>query len=346
MDRWIVLEPFDTVAVRDGRNFDAGASSLAHSVVPPPTTIAGAIGAAFGAPPGAGTDPGRRGIDVPEQIRGPLVVRASIDGRWIPLFPAPRDMVTQDGRTFQRLRLNRSARVSHDLGDLCLLEGHGDAGEHWWTRSTIERYLRGETDGLSSTDPPWRAERRVGLARDGRVAREGLLYSSEHLRPAGRVGFAAWCVNAPDRPLAQSVRLGGERRRAWVHGDLPEDAEPAWPTAPDTFPDGHLLLYLATPAFFADGWRPAEADLLGGRLVAAAVGGPRPVATASPDPRSGTQRDKSLLWTVEAGSVYYLDFGSPEAAARAAAQWHGKALPQATENLRTAGFGLALVGSW
>jgi len=46
--RWVVLEPLDTIVVRDGRAFDAGVNTEAQTVPPTPSTVAGAIGAAYG----------------------------------------------------------------------------------------------------------------------------------------------------------------------------------------------------------------------------------------------------------------------------------------------------------
>ena len=48
---WLAFTPRDTVFVRDGRSFDAAADALAETVRPGPTTIAGAVGAAFGVEP-------------------------------------------------------------------------------------------------------------------------------------------------------------------------------------------------------------------------------------------------------------------------------------------------------
>ena len=47
-----------------------------------------------------------------------------------------------------------------------------------------------------------------------------------------------------------------------------------------------------------------------------------------------------------AGSVYRLLFDTEAAALAAAKSWHGRGFAQSNETLRTAGFGLVLVGSW
>jgi hypothetical protein len=118
-----------------------------------------------------------------------------------------------------------------------------------------------------------------------------------------------------------------------------------------------MLLYVATPALWRDGWRPPlppEAT-----LVAAAVGSPLPVATASP--KRGFFRTRTLRWAVPPGSVYLLHFPDEETAAAVASSWHGRALapsadwihthegdhpPTDAPPLHTAGFGVVLTGVW
>lgn len=358
MDRWLVLEPMDTVAIRDGRGFDAGDHAVARTVAPQPSTVAGAIGAAFGAAPGAGMDQANRGVKVPREIRGPITVRASVSGDWRSLWPMPRDVVRTEiaervgersPDAWRRLPFREepaaSRKVSHDLGKLLLATGDGDAVPGWWTAAQITAYLAGTPTSLTPTSDPWVVERRVGLARrPDRTAAEGMLYAAEHLRPSGRVGLGVLCVDCPPRDLASTVFFGGESRRAIVHAET--DGSVKLPDAPTIFADGRLLLYLATPAVFADGWRPAQADLLGADLVSAAVGGPQVIATGRPDRRTGSIRHTRLLWAAPAGCVYFLKFATGSEAVAAAQAWHARGFAQRDETLRTAGFGLTLVGSW
>ncbi|HEX6076910.1 MAG TPA: type III-B CRISPR module-associated Cmr3 family protein [Micromonosporaceae bacterium] len=353
VDRWLVFEPLDTVAVRDGRSFDAGVQSVAKAVVPSPTTVAGAVGAAYGARPGAGTDPTERGRAVPREVRGPVPVER--DGtRWSPRFPQPFDVVRDDSGQMRRLASPDGSTlgdIATDLDGIRLLGGHGEAQPEWWVPSLLRRYLHdGRADENPGDPAPWLVEHRVGLARDeNRTAQDGMLYAAEHLRPRGRLGFAALCVDAPSAEPARTVFLGGEGRRAAVHTPAAEVIS-GFPDPPGgsqgDFPRGRLLLYLATPAVFAAGWRPSEQDLRGGRLVAAATGPSQVISTARPDRRTGRVGHPRVLWAVPAGSVYYLEFPTDQEAATAAAAWHGRALPQADETLRTAGFGLALTGRW
>lgn len=353
--RWLVFEPLDTVAVRDGRAFDAGRNAVARVVLPHPGTLGGAVGAAYGATPGAGAESAARGRVVPAALHGPVVVQRLDTGRWRARFPQPRVMV-HDADGWHRLAPpgeREWSGVSSDLDGAALLPGPVGETGGWVDAATLGRFLT-DRDALAPAGAvPWLTERRVGLARtDERTARDGMLYAAEHLRPAvgGRVhsaGFAVGCVDPPGHAPADTVYLGGEGRRAQVHD---------WSAAGDTGPlpppvdvsDGRLLLYLATPALFTGGWRPADADLRGGRLVAAAVGAPQEIALGRPDRRTGAIGPRRLVWVAPAGSVYFVDFdGDTAAATRAAAAWHGTAFtPQTGGMLATAGFGLVLIGRW
>jgi CRISPR/Cas system CMR-associated protein Cmr3 (group 5 of RAMP superfamily) len=354
-ERWVVLEPLDTLTIRDGRAFDAGLQSVAHAVQPSPSTLAGAIGAAFGAPPGAGLDAAARGSLVPEQLLGPVpVIRR--DGVWRARWPVPFDVVRVDAGSAPR-RLTRHSPVdgnseipvgaAHDLQGrvAILLTGEGDPAGGWWETAELADYLAyGDVSG-DTVAAPWDTERRVGLAlnEDG-TASEGLLYSTEHLRPADGMGFAVCCVGGPSAPLADTVPLGGRGRCAQVHDGV---SAPALPSPATRAPDGRLLLYLATPSVFADGWRPdLSSSWAAAELAAAALGDPQVITTAIADRITGAIRGGQLMWAVPAGSVYYLKFGTEAAALEAAAGLRHRTLPQVRDALATAGFGFALTGSW
>jgi CRISPR-associated protein Cmr3 len=186
------------------------------------------------------------------------------------------------------------------------------------------------------------------LARtEHRTAASGFLYKAEHLRAWDGVSLLAQAVDPPGAiPARAAVPLGGERRLVDV---APADGV-TLPARPSSFPGGRVVVYLATPALFRDGWRwcPDGAD-----LVAVALGGPEAVATSSP--RDGLWQTRVLRWAVPAGSVYFLRFGGadPEQAANEwAAGNHGRCVSgqvtdeQGRDRLRTAGFGLTLIGRW
>ncbi|MEU4827761.1 type III-B CRISPR module-associated Cmr3 family protein [Actinomadura sp. NPDC023710] len=352
--RWVVLEPLDTVIVRDGRAFDAGAQSQSRTVTPTPTTMAGAIGAAYGAAPGAarsasGSD--ARGRTLPSHVQGPFTVCRAGDG-WEGRWPVPADAVAVYGG-IERLSLVDPGDAEHDLsGEVeLLLDDGGQDSEPvtgWWDEQALTEYLHGGTVAQPLPDEPWCTERRVGLAReDDRTAKDSMLYAAEHLRFARDHGLAARCLGGPDHSLAGMVNFGGRGKRAQVH----EVPDLTVPEPPGGFDGGRLLLYLATPAIFpGGGWRPDLARWPGTTLVAAAVGRPQVVTTATPRRSDGSVGDGLLMWAVPAGSVYYLRFPSEAAAADAAESLRYEPLDQQLINgrnwLSTAGFGLAFTGRW
>lgn len=347
--RWLVLEPMDTMVIRDGRAFDAGLQSVARTNVPSPGTLAGAIGAAYGAKPGAGMLREARGRDVPEQLLGPVPVVYG-GGGWRARWPVPSDVVQDDGDPVPyRLTVTESQstdEVAHDLSGAvrALPVGAGEALAGWWETAELASYLTsGEVSG-DVVSKPWRIERRVGLALDDNgAAAEGMLYSAEHLRTADRAGFAVCCLGGPEVELPETIPLGGRNRSALVH-EL--DSPPELPAPAADAPDGRLLLYLATPGVFEDGWRPDLSIWPGAELVSAVVGDPQVIAAATAHRATGAVGNSRLMWAAPAGSVYYLKFPSREDALAAASALSRTTLPQVAEALATAGFGYTMTGSW
>lgn len=344
--RWVVLEPLDTIVVRDGRAFDAGTHSEARAVPPTPATVAGAIGAAYGAAPGAGRNGAdARGHNLPERIQGPFVVRRDGDG-WRTQWPIPRDVVRPlRGRPFRLGLAFLGEDEQLDLGVPAVLDDGGrstDSLEGWWDGRTLTRYLHDGVVSERRLPEPWLRERRVGLARtQERTAADGMIYVTEHLRLAEGHGLAARCVGGPDPELPGLVNLGGRGRRAELH----RAADIEVPPPPGDLPGGRLLVYLATPALLPGGdWRPDLRRWPGAELVTAATGPAQVVTTATP--RRGRIGDGLMMWAVPPGSVYYLQFPDEQAAAQAAAHLHEHGLDQAEDWMRTAGFGFALVGRW
>jgi CRISPR type III-B/RAMP module-associated protein Cmr3 len=350
---WLALVPRDTVFIRDGRSFDAAADAAASTVRPWPSTIAGAVGAAFGARPGAPAE------DLPAEVRGPVLARRA-GASWEPYFPVPLDLVQEAdaGRPFAfRLEL-AAAAGSTDLDEagLSWLTPPRSAGtvkplQGWMPRARLAEYLAGRLPGAGGTpvaglelEDPLRPELRVGLARTpDREARVGYLYQATHLRPEEGWAFLAGCVLRPGwaKTPAGPVQFGGRSRLA----DVEAAASVGWPAMPSGFPGGRVLVYLATPALWPGGWHIPVPERDGARLVAAATGEPEPVATVSPG--DGWAASRALRWAVPAGSVYLLKFASETQAADWAARHHGTAYGLSEDDrLRTAGFGVVLTGAW
>jgi CRISPR type III-B/RAMP module-associated protein Cmr3 len=348
VNKWLSFTPRDTVFVRDGRSFDAAADTSAVTVRPWPTTIAGAVGAVF------------RGNN-PAEVRGPVLAHREGSG-WEPYFPVPADLVV-------------SADITRRVHRLQPLEPAGSSGTdldmHRWLMPpqnagkvesfdeafpgclipgrVLVRYLAGAlpASGTTVTDlklrqPLW-PEVRVGLAREGRAVRSGYLYQAAHLRLEDDWAFLAEVTLADGQECqdAEPVPFGGRGRLADV-----DAVDVSWPDAGTAQIGRRVLVYLATPAVWLEGWRPPLPA--GATLVAAATGKPQPATTLTP---GRTWRDTRVLrWAVPAGSVYLLEFEDDAAGAEWARAWQARALDRGGTSgedlVRTAGFGVVLMGAW
>ncbi len=333
---WLGLKPLDVVVARDGRPFSAGIDSAARTVMPRPTTIGGAVKTAFG--------------QEPDWIVGPMIATVS-KGVGYPWFPTPLDLVRPEGGAPVRRLDPPTAGILSDLPEgVRVPGGRGDPAGGWLASALLGDYLSGRADIEPRHDPLFRSEMRVGLWRGGgRTAEDGFLYASEALRPSGDdTVFACGVSFRGDVPplVRDLVPLGGERHLAQVLSldDL------VLPALPAQFPDGHLLVYLATPAIFPRGWLP-EAPMEGARLVGACCDGPDVVAGWPASSKVG--ETWALRWAVPAGSVYYyaVDTADERELRDLSGEVHGHCLRQAEVDdrwprLRSVGFGLCLTGTW
>ena len=91
----------------------------------------------------------------------------------------------------------------------------------WLTGEGLDSVLRGSLPARSEVVPDhrlWSDEPRIGLERDGdaRTAREGMLYSTRHVRPHRGVSLGIRVAGLPSdwTPVGQLLTLGGEGRLA------------------------------------------------------------------------------------------------------------------------------------
>lgn len=346
---WLSVQPLDTVMVRDGRAFTAGQASRGEAVTPPPSTLGGVVYQAIGR-------------NVKHRIVGPVV-----DVAGAARFPAPADVVRDEEGRVIRLRVaQRPDGVSSDLDARAwlshVLDGEGSLAGDWVSGDGLAAWLSGDWGpGAQVTGkhrdrwmcpPPWVVEPRVGLAREWfgphrDTAFDGMLYSADHQRVLDGMRFLVGCEDDVALDVsAEVVGIGGRGRLAHVsahpHGS-------PFPAAPRRFPQGRVSLYLATPALLEDVlWHPP-----GARLCALALTGPVPIASASW--RRGLGKTRLLRWAVPAGTVYYLEFDTEDAALAWSRDWHGRLLPPGAQGedgqegqtrIATAGFGTCLTGSW
>ena len=239
----IRFEPADTLFFRSGTPFtmDSVPQDGVESLFPPhPETTTGALRAALALCNGW-SGIGRWPERLDEVLgNGPNDLGAlAIEGSFLlrdcePLFQVPRHLLgsNKSGQWTPSLLLRPGPAVVCDLGDAVrlpeaphtveVLQGLKANDEIWLTRSGMEAVLHGvlpATDELVSRRKLWREETRIGLKRDSgtRTAKEGMLYSTRHVRLGRDVSLGLRVAGIPDgwtRPFGHMVPLGGESRLA------------------------------------------------------------------------------------------------------------------------------------
>lgn len=239
----VQLRPADTLFFGSGMPFSAtGAQEDISGVFPPhPPTIVGALRGWLARSQGwSGRGPWPSELhailgDIPVELGklqfcGPFLMR---DGA--PLFKAPRHLlgIVEDERWTPKVTLRPGPATRCDLGDEIRLPTipAADGGclarlavanDHWLTLAGLDAVLTGELPKGSevvTSSELWREERRVGLERDPltRTAREGMLYSTRHIRLMQGVGLGVRFVGIPSDwrlPFDQNILVGGESRIA------------------------------------------------------------------------------------------------------------------------------------
>ena len=235
------LDPVDTLFFRDGTPFtaDSAPQDDVNSLFPPhPATVAGALRAALarangwnghgrwpeavGGVLGDGSDdPGMLSIDGPFLLRDERV-----------LFRAPRHLLGATGAAgwLPRVLLRPGPAVVCDLGGAVRLPEAPPSGEEtpaldtgdrqWLTAAGMETVLRGACPSATEVvtrDALWSEEARIGLERERqtRTAKEGMLYSTRHVRLKHGVSLGARVAGVPESwtlPFDRLVSLGGESR--------------------------------------------------------------------------------------------------------------------------------------
>ncbi len=347
----IRIEPLDTLFFRDGRPFSRGEDDWGYSIFPPsPGVIYGALRSLYF-------------VDHPQELElaatdadptAALRIRALYwqlgagDGGG-PCFPLPRDCV--------RSKRHRRGKAEFHLLTLTPLDGlasnypldyvlksaaevEGPDG-HLLDRESLSDYLKGQKETFLAHDPAdyLFGEPRVGIGRDAvtHAAAEHLLYRVQMLRLRDMSLIVAY--EGLQLPEEGFLRLGGEgRAAAFTH--ITDDGE----DLPVPAAGRYFKLYLATPAFFAGGWRPGWLDERGEgvygplrlKLLTAAVGKPVPIGGFDIKMR----QPKPMRRAVPGGSVYYFAIRQGTMA-DAVAAFHGRCI---SEYRQKEGFGLAFTG--
>ena len=208
----------------------------------------------------------------------------------------------------------------------------------------------------------WQTERRYGHKREttGAVA-DGFLFSRANLRfkeevvslhgiqrrvSGGFAGLVAGIDDLIDVDTEHTVRLGGDARLARLRlTDATSDLAPAVAlkqVVQDALRrDAVIVLYLATPGIFVDGWRPHFGEKEGVKLIAAAVDRPRVVSGWD----YARRRPKPHQRVVPAGAVYFYRVLDKQLARDFIDMYHLNQTVCSPEHGLT-GYGLAMFGLW
>jgi len=353
---YLFLEPIDVWLFRDGRPFDAGSDHRAESLFPPfPSVIQGAIRSHhlvvkkvnLQDPQAIAAAVGTATCYKDLRIRGPFLARWDDNGAVTRYLPAPADATTVCREPHRQIRpasppgkeprLRTSAPTPYLVGlDDTPAKGEGGG---WLREDDLRRYLAGETVPVIEDKDLFQRESRPGIGMESqrRVASEGAFYEVEFIRPQCGVGLYLEVEGYDGWPEQGELRLGGEG-----HGARFQQVKgaPAWREPPDPLPE-RFKVYLATPAFFREGWRPAEWGRFFDRpveLVAAAVG--RYQNIGGFDVASGTH--KAARRYVPAGSVYYFHCRDSKPARLQSSLIQNAITDEGAE----IGFGQVIIGEW
>lgn len=351
-----IVEPRDSALFRDARPFAGNAPAVSMDR-PWPSTVAGLFRTLNG------QDENGVWVGNPEEakkleVAGPLLVSLTDDDQVADFyFPAPADAVffrEPDSDKIKVRRLHPSGNLGNFISDLpddllpTVFEseenpGEATSGPKWWKAEKFFAWLNGKiADGEAGKDfgtslSP--AEERIHVAIDHTTltADDGKLFSTHMQRftersdnQIKRFGLLAWTSADVDKKLAA---FGGERRMSRVlpaNGELPK---------PPAIEGTRLRVVLITPGLFSEGWRPSEERLGGAKLVAACVG--RPESVSGWDYAVGGP--KAARRMAPAGSVYWLDFESPDAAAKWAQEHQYQSIAD-NEQDRRDGFAIIIAG--
>lgn len=331
MTMHLFLEAPDVWLFRDGKPFDVGADNRARSIFPPnPETIQGALRSAelmrrdvslsdYARGARQCVEPGTRlaaevvgwpGEYGQLRLNGPWLAREQQAGGVERFFPFPADLVRQSSYRLL-MPMEQSPFITNAPVPVQLLWRSGppvsekqDKTAWLLEEGSLRAYLAGEIENIRPTSDKclFVRESRFGVAIDSQKQRyrEGQLFQIEYVRPCPGVGLSVLVDGLNDWPEQGSLALGGDARVAgYRQVVLPQPL-------PTSIPGARFKVYFMTPAYFEQGWRPADwSHYFDGQvgLVAAALG--RPASIGGWD--LVKRWPKPLQRFVPAGSVFYFE---------------------------------------
>lgn len=369
----IFLEPQETLLFRNSRPFDAGEVGYAETVFPPtPETLQGVVRSMIATQYATGNSKsiaqvfndeafvnliGNRNSYERFRISNIALARRSED-EIEPLYPVPAHLVEDENGTF-RLRPDSKSNVQSNMPDKMQYlvperetKGKIEPVEGWLSLTNLQTVLQPGKDisklKVIKTGEIYEREPRVGIGMDSKrkVTEEGLLYSTQMLRMKEKYGFLITIYIAKgqnsfekDEQATQIiynvlkksgwVTMGGEQRAARFE---------ILPDSVSTDAVSGRLLYLATPAVFSQGWKPAQWTTKA--PIAAAISRYQLIGGWQLDTmNSGGGDQKSLRRCVPAGSVYFFDQLVTLPAPLGDHQ-------EGSNNPTYIGYGITMIGDW
>lgn len=365
--RTLFLQALDVWLFRDGRPFNAQGDRRAESLFPPPpSVIQGALRTHYLF---------HKGVDVRDKsairalvgdatdyrdlrLRGPFIaIQDKRTQKVERLFPLPANALVTEGGCQLLWPQNPPSTVVFSAPFPRLLWRDGLTGkpdaEPRWVREADWETLWDR--GMVSTVPAralFERENRLGIGMDmnRRTTKEGLLYEAEFIRPYSyteraidsskdslqhaQVGLAVEMEGYSDWPERGVLQIGGERHSATYETvqmtAWPKPSDPLWPK---------FAVYLATPAYFKQGWQADWSNFFDGpvMLECAAFGHYLSLGgyDLSQDPKDARAHKPTRRY-VPAGAVYF--FSAPSRV-----RFIREAFTEAGEEI---GFGQVMIKEW
>lgn len=366
MGVFVEISPLDTLFFRDGKPFTMGEDTWAVTIFPPPPSVVyGALRTAIITQRGglkefieAKGNGEFKDIGSVDKL-GSLHLRGVFlkEGNFC-YFPTPRDLVSKkEDREKNLFLLELKEKSTTNIDTPYLL--YSPIREEVETKTDtfistlfLRNYLLKDNISLNYRDDFWQLEPKIGIGRSrvSLAAEEGKLYRVGMIRLKEGVSLVVELEGLLGRFEEEGlIRFGGEGKGA-RYKQIANN--PIKDLKSEDFKDRikkainetkMFKLYLATPAFFKNGWYPAWLNKNSGidlRLLTAAVG--KPLSIGGWD--IAKRGPKFMQRMVPAGSVYYFEVTNHAINAdKILATFHGKNICD-DENYNKQGFGLSFLG--
>jgi CRISPR-associated protein Cmr3 len=356
----IAISALDTLFFRDGKPFSMGEESWADGVFPPyPSVLYGALRTWYIMNKGPGVNQ-----ELIDESSGIILRGIMYQHQGAIYLPLPLDFVESKEKSTEQIeqeklqkkysviKLSRQEKAilsNYPLSTLLMPPAHinevGSFDSGLMDMDRFKQYLEGTLEKydnaikLSDLAP---SEPKVGIGRDNytNASDDGKLYRVG-MRRLNDLEILLHFELPQDglEPTSRFLKLGGEgkvamfRERGRIRRSDRIDKDTI------ELKENRFKLYLATPAFFKNGWRPDLEKKFGIKadLIAAAIGKPEHIGGFD----MAKRKAKPMLKAVPTGSVFY--FESAEPAEKILEKLQGESI---SDFLSEQGFGIAYVGNY